>query len=271
MKTLILGFLLGWIAVGFGGPIQNMHAIVAKKRTASGYTYTSTGFGGSSHIKVAANLTGIADSKVFCFSAWIKITGGDGTTRMIMSAYDGGTNRRAALLITSTNVLNLIFRNAASAIIFDGRLASGTLTTSTGWFHLAFSGDLATTAYKIYVNGSDVSDYNANTNDTIDYNMAGGAPEWDIFGVEDGSFRVTGLVSEFYFANEYLDLSTNLTKFRTVGGKPENLGTDGSTPTGTQPLIYLKNAYSSFGTNSGSGGNWTVAGSTLTDGGADIP
>ena len=35
MKTIILGFLLGWVAVGFGGPIQNMHGIIAKKRTAA--------------------------------------------------------------------------------------------------------------------------------------------------------------------------------------------------------------------------------------------
>ena len=38
MKPLILGLFLGWTGLGFGGPLQNMHAIVAKKRTAAGAT-----------------------------------------------------------------------------------------------------------------------------------------------------------------------------------------------------------------------------------------
>lgn len=33
MRTLIIAFLLGWVAVGFGGPIQSMHSIVSKRRT----------------------------------------------------------------------------------------------------------------------------------------------------------------------------------------------------------------------------------------------
>lgn len=43
MKALLIGIFLGWVAIGFGGPIQNMHAIVAKKRTGGGGGGTSPG------------------------------------------------------------------------------------------------------------------------------------------------------------------------------------------------------------------------------------
>ncbi len=88
----------------------------------------------------------------------------------------------------------------------------------------------------------------------------------------DGTLGFNGLLSEFFFTDQLLDLSNpaNLLKLRTAGGKPANLGLTGSTPTGTTPRIYLHNPYSTFQTNVGTGGNFTVTGA-LTDGGADKP
>ena len=44
-------------------------------------------------------------------------------------------------------------------------------------------------------------------------------------------------------------------------GRPVSLGSDGSKPTGTAPPIYLKGPASTWGVNSGTGGNFTVVGS----------
>jgi len=43
--------------------------------------------------------------------------------------------------------------------------------------------------------------------------------------------------------------------------RPADLGSNGSTPTGTQPLIYFNGDAASAGTNAGSGGNFTINGS----------
>ena len=88
-------------------------------------------------------------------------------------------------------------------------------------------------------------------------------------------FNTTAAVKycEWYLTNEYLDLSieANRLKFRSAAGKPVDLGTDGSTPTGTAPFMYMRNPYDSFDTNNGSGGGWFSLTGTLIDGGADIP
>ena len=73
--------------------------------------------------------------------------------------------------------------------------------------------------------------------------------------------------------------ASNRLKFLTASGEPADLGADGSTPTGTQPLIYLANATATFQNNLGSGGNFTengaltagpnvigVGGNTFTEG-----
>ena len=66
---------------------------------------------------------------------------------------------------------------------------------------------------------------------------------------------------------EYLDLSNpaNVEKFRNPeNGKPRFLGLDGSVPTGTAPIIYLKvstaGVASSFATNLGTGGDFSIFG-----------
>ena len=240
----------------------------------SGYTYTSTGFNGASRLYHTGNLTGIADTDTGLFSGWFRFTDGDASFRMLISAYDGGTNRRFSIAVTASDTLLIYCRDSSSTIVLQLANSTGTFTTSTGWFHILCSFDLSADKAYLYING--VSNIDIATEDTagiVDYNMAGASPQWDINGVEDNSFRFTGLVSEYYFTNEYLDLSVeaNRLKFRTADGKPENLGANGSTPTGTQPLIYLKNAYGTFGTNLGSGGNFSVNGDALTDGGANIP
>ena len=75
-----------------------------------------------------------------------------------------------------------------------------------------------------------------------------------------------GDMAEVWFDDSYIDFSTeaNRRKFATAGGKPVDVGTDGSTPTGGQPIIYLSvrpgDAAADFVTNRGTGGNFTQNG-----------
>jgi hypothetical protein len=74
-----------------------------------------------------------------------------------------------------------------------------------------------------------------------------------------------------WFSTEYVDFSqeSNRNKFFDQLRYPKDLASDGSTPTGNQPLIYMKfDDTSALGTNSGTGGNFTVNGTVIA--GADV-
>ena len=107
--------------------------------------------------------------------------------------------------------------------------------------------------------------------DGVDVNVVGsdsGTVAINAFSIKDilkDAASETIAISEFYLTDEYLDLSiaANRKKFITGNHKQQQLGSDGSTPTGTQPLIYLKDPAATAGVNSGSGANFTVNGSPV--------
>lgn len=99
---------------------------------------------------------------------------------------------------------------------------------------------------------------------SIDYNSSPGTIPFNIGG--SGAIQLKSLLAEVYFTlGTYLDLSilANRRKFLTASNRPAFLGSDGSLPLGSSPLIYLKNSGSGFNINSGSLGNFTTTG-TLT-------
>lgn len=80
-----------------------------------------------------------------------------------------------------------------------------------------------------------------------------------------GTNYIDGCLAEFYVAPGYTDFSVlaNRRKFLSATKRPVFLGSDGSLPSGSQPLIYLKGSGTGFNVNSGSLGNFTTTG-TLT-------
>lgn len=96
---------------------------------------------------------------------------------------------------------------------------------------------------------------------------------WSVGGYVDSQFKFTGDLAEvFYAPGQILDLSitANRRKFIDASGKPVDLGADGSTPTGTMPVLYLHlddgETANNFATNAGSGGGMTVNGALATSG-----
>jgi len=151
------------------------------------------------------------------------------------------------------------------------RYSNETVVAASGWQHILASWDLTSI-------GSPV--FNAYLTDAavtwqVSPNILVGGTEIDYTDTDFfmGAFGaaadqpVNGCLSEVYINEaEYLDITveSNRRKFISAGGKPVELGSDGSDPTGTAPIIYLPNVYTSFQTNAGSGGNFTVTGA-LTD------
>lgn len=95
-----------------------------------------------------------------------------------------------------------------------------------------------------------------------------GSGEWEHLTsaeLPDSSYDID--IHEVYLTTETsLDFSVmaNRRLFITAGGLPEDLGADGSTPTGTSPDLYLPNTAAAYEENEGQNGDWIKNG-TFTD------
>lgn len=226
-------------------------AAAAAGYTAQGVTFPdSSGFG----MHRGADLTTNTDSKVGLFSVWVKFdAAGDGITQYFLGT-GGGTfvvykfsdNKLGAYAFTGSFILNMA--------------SSGTFVANGAWRHIAMAWDVGNTVAQMYVDGSDVRAGSPTiTNNNIDYTTA----DWGIIADSGQANTVKGDVADLYFNNvATLDISnaTNLQKFRSAGGAPVDIGSDGSTPTGTAPIICCKGSVASWHTNKGGGAGFSKFG-----------
>lgn len=208
----------------------------------------------------AYNATGITNTKTLLTSFWFTIHT-DRNRRQTMwraaqGSATGGSNTRFRLN-TSTNNISFALRNPGGSNVLAG--ASSFSWSVDTWYHLLFSCDLSDSGKRyLYIDDSAQSpSYTTYTNDVWDANQY-----WAIAARPDDSEHLDGCLADTFITNEYLDISveSNRRKFIDASGNPVDLGSDGSTPTGTQPLFFFKSAYGSAGTNSGSEGNFSVNG-----------
>ncbi len=265
-QLLIGSDVIGELQGGGSNYMTNMLAAVARKRAGGGFLYYSTVFDGTNDFMVkSGGLTGITDSQKGLLSFWLKMGAGtDGDTEKIL--YNVGP---FAVTRANDDQIRIDAQNSSGVTVLDIRSTNlGLVEVASGWVHVLASWDLSTAGRRyIYLNGvSFMNEVTFTVGETIDYNNGNDLR----FGTQSaGVLMLNGLVSEVYWTNEWLAGTTALAAFNN-SGHPKNLGANGSTPTGTQPLIYLHNPFSSFQTNLGSGGNFTVTGA-LGDGGSDKP
>ena len=169
-----------------------------------------------------------------------------------------------------------------SQVLLQARDSNNTqclaLTNSVGddinqWHHILMSWDLANNVAHCFVNDSTTGNgLNSKVNTDIQYNALFGPGDWSVGAGIDGTYgvyqKLPGDICNLYFTDEYIDLSvtSNRRKFINADGTPVNLGTDGSTPTGTAAKILMAGdaTYWNAGTNGGTGGAFTMTGS-VTD------
>jgi hypothetical protein len=142
-------------------------------------------------------------------------------------------------------------------------------TQADGWLHVQASWNLKSPGQTscLYVN--DVSDNHLQS--TLGYHpcrYVAVSPVQVSFGADPrvpgpGEYAAAFDISEFWFSEtQYVDFTSAATRalFEAPGGHPGNLASDGSGPTGSPPILYFRNPYNSFGTNSGTGGSFTFYG-----------
>ena len=218
-------------------------------------------FDGTNDYLNATSITGIADSKQGTVSVWVRMA--DITLPITRILWFGTATPTMGITVTSVSgILSFFLRNSAGTVIWNQDVGTASDYTSDTWYHLCISWDLSTLTTHMYLD--DVSNkgqlHTAPVNALADLTTT----PYRIGSVYDNSGKFYGDMSELYFTTEYLDISTesNRRKFITADGKPVNLGSNGSTPTGTQPLIYFSGEASVWnaGTNKGSGGDFTMTG-----------
>ena len=200
------------------------------------------------------------DSKVGIISSWVRFdTTGNTEQWLSIANPSDGTSGRVVVGNTSADKLFCQGRTSGGTTVFSS-VSTETFSTGT-WYHVLVAWDAAAATVKTYVNdiawtpSGSVSDLN------IYWNESG----LGIGGKIDGTFLLNGCIAELYATTEYLDIGVeaNRRKFLSASGSPVDLGSDGSVPTGTQPLVYFSGAAGSWnsGSNYGSWGDFTVTGS----------
>ena len=225
-----------------------------------GNPYEAVTFDGTSNstVKRTAALSGVSDGKLLTCSFWVKPSAGDKYLYLQNSYLTSNIFLNGA---SSPYDLSVQFSDdvGTARLLFS---ASG-LITQNAWNHIIFSVDLTDTAKRfLYINNAAATTTWSTYSNTNLYFSSG---TYQV-GAQNAPADYEGGLAEFWFApGQYLALSTesNRRKFITSGGGPVVLGSDGSTPTGTAPAIYLSGGPSGFPTNKGTGGAFT-GGSALT-------
>lgn len=198
-----------------------------------------------------------ADGATVSVSMWLRRNGTLATRQFVW----GGLSVRWEVGFDTSN------RFAVDWYSPDGserhRIATAAIT-DTNWHHVAFSIDAngaGATVSHLYLDGvSDKTVLNDTLTTTLSLNRSYS------FGNNQGGTTLgfDGDFAEIWGASEFVDFSTDIGNFIS-GGKPVDLGSDGSAPTGTQPEIYSKDAAATITTNAGSDVNFTVGAGTFTD------
>jgi hypothetical protein len=190
------------------------------------------------------------------------------------------TNLNQTVFTTQTSggtVRFRLLRGEANDISITGSDSAGTqllsATAGSGWSASAqfifVCVDLSDSAKRfMYTNNSALTlTWSTYTNGNINF----AADRSSINGQWNGSSYTLvgdGVMSQFYFATEYIDFSqeANRLKFRDAFGNPVNLTQQIEAGAIPNPAIYMRFPPTSFGTNSGTGGDYSTFGS-ITDGG----
>lgn len=242
--------------------------LVGAQHTTASYTPYATQFAGDGQawLERDSGLTGAVDTATgFIFSCWVKFTAGDGVEQTLIKSSSQNT---FSVTKRTTNLIRIVIKNASNTPVVQLDQASGSVAAilaGSGWHHIiASANNVSSSGFaQLYIDG-----VSCGTQTTFAASGAGldfVEADWGIGASVGGTLPLQGDLSElFLISGSSLDLSvaSNLQKFRSTGGKPVSLGTDGTTPTGTAPLVYLRSAYDSFTTNSGTGGNFVKYGTT---------
>jgi len=224
-------------------------------------TNASAGFSivdnqGSVYLTRSGGWSSPTNTKRCTFAIRGKMLAGDGSVlNMLRQHTTSATPINCQRL--STNKFRVEVRNAGGTIIgrFD---TSANINVALGTFWLVVSCDLGGAVRHVYLNGAEGSGgTDTLTDDTINFSST---QTLSILASPAGANLCDMEIEYIYLSNEFVDLtnSATLEKFNSLAA----MESDGSGPTGNQPLLFMTGnaAVWNAGTNSGTGGAFTATG-----------
>lgn len=247
---------------GYGAMQQVPHGLHRYRVTmpgGGGFSYDMvTADGTNDELNRGAALSAVADSPFFTLSMRIKHS----QTGVQMSILSDNLSATCTVMFNASDNKLEVALLASDLLVFD----VDTLLNDGIEHHVAISANTQTGVIRAYV------DRVVSTVTTVAYTGPFDVPysarsEWYLLGV-GGFSRFNGDIGELWISfDSAIDFSNsaNLDKFVDGSSNPISLGADGSTPTGSQPVIYLHipsgGAPNNFATNLGDGGGFTLTGS----------
>lgn len=239
---------------------------------ATGYTPQGVHFDFVAPTEIStSSLTGIASSKVGTLCFWFRATGNDAAGMLPFYMRAGGTQPMNVFRFPTGSGpvgFRIDHQNAAGTLISRYLSGSGALVAN-GWQQWAFSWDLNAGTQQVFTNGvSNFFTSSTLTNDTIGY-----AGMTSLTIPEPGSPIDADLADMWFDPTTAIDftVTANIRKFIDGSGNAVNLGSSGQLPTGTAPILFLKGPTTSFLTNLGTGGNFSLVSGALTAAGSNPP
>ena len=229
-------------------------------------------FDGSADALTTTNTSGFADNKLMTISLWFKPDTAGTNSRLVGAAGPGHTTSQGRFSLQDIGGnwgLRFFIKNDINSPL--GQFAEFDMSLNnddTTWYHFMLSFDLANSSNRhTYLdNVSQGVSWSTYTDENIpwlslDFSLGANGT--------GASNRYSGALQEVWIANQYIDLSNaaNRAKFIDGSGKPVDLGTDGTGPTGTAPLFLMRNAYGTFEQDqSGRSNDFTVTGALADEG-----
>jgi hypothetical protein len=220
----------------------------------------------SNYLKRASSLVGVTSNKTLSASFFFRAS----AVGSVFVLFDSGHSSGASgfrISVNASNQIVLAFFNSSSIPILQATTTSASIAANT-WYHVCFSVDMSNSANRsVYVNGTSITTtWSTYSNNDL--------PLADVINLMiDGLSSTLGntnqtLMSEFYLNNSYVDFTqeANRLKFRDAFGNPVDLTQQIEDAAIPNPAIYMRFPPTAFGTNSGTGGDFTVNG-TISDGG----
>lgn len=236
------------------------------------YATTASDYDGSTNRAERGGLmTGLLNSAKGTISMWFRCNGFNPDPlrgQAFFSNVDGGDFLGTGFVFarggTGSGSKMIVYASDAADINNYAAIMVGltTITAGATWRNLLLSWDSTILAQHMYLDDVDDRD------PALDFLMTADALcnyEHNAVGYQFGGLILTpgntdhewidDCVSEFFFHPTYIDLSVeaNRRKFISAVGKPVDLGADGSTPLGVQPIAYYK--VGDPAQNLGTGGN----------------
>lgn len=214
--------------------------------------------GTNDYLVRGGELTDNADTALALISLWFNMTGNPSGFNYFF------TNQIGGYFLARDGSNKLVFTVENSGEVRIWRLTSDeqfSTTVNSGWNHLLIAANLGGSPVgQAYINDAPLvfTESTVPTTGTIDWT----SPNHSIGAFVNGTSKLNVDMAELYITNEYLDIDqeSNRRKFIDASGFPVDLGSDGSTPTDTAPLIFFSGATASWHTNKGSGDGFTEIG-----------